>query len=154
RLAQFGPRPVYISADATDRTALQSAADEIKRHHPQIQGLVHAAIVLRDQSLAKMDEEVFKAGLSAKVDVSVRMAQVFGGEPLDFVLFFSSIASFGKAPGQSNYSAGCTFKDAFAQRLAADWRCTVKVINWGYWGSVGVTASDAYRQRMAQQGIG
>jgi acyl carrier protein len=30
----------------------------------------------------------------------------------------------------------------------------VKVINWGYWGEVGVAASDDYRRRMARQGIG
>ena len=42
----------------------------------------------------------------------------FGQEALDFVVFFSSLQSFSKAAGQSNYAAGCTFKDAFASRLA------------------------------------
>jgi hypothetical protein len=88
------------------------------------------------------------------VDVSVRLAQVFGGEGLEFVLFFSSLQSFTKAAGQSNYAAGCTFKDAFAHVLSLHLRCAVKVMNWGYWGSVGVVASQAYRTRMAQQGIG
>jgi polyketide synthase PksM len=30
----------------------------------------------------------------------------------------------------------------------------VKVMNWAYWGGVGVVASDGYRARMAQLGIG
>jgi len=152
-LAQLGPAPLYISADAADESALRLACQEIRQRYGQIHGLIHAAIVLLDQSLARMTEARFRAGLAAKVDVGVRMAQVFGDEALDFVLFFSSIQAFFKAPGQSNYAAGCTFKDAFAQQLARCWRCPVKIINWGYWGSVGVVAAEPYRERMAQAGL-
>ena len=100
-----------------------------------------------------MDEQRFQAALSAKVDISIRLAQIFKNEPLDFVLFFSSMQSFIHAPGQSNYAAGCTFKDAFAHRLAQEWLCTVKVMNWGYWGSVGSVKDSSYRDRMTQAGI-
>ena len=154
RLAVPGPTPLYITADATDRQALHHAYEEIKRRYDQIHGVVHSVIVLSDQSLAKMEEEQFQAVLSAKVDVSVRIAQVFQKEPLDFVLFFSSIIAFVKNPGQSNYASGSTFKDAFAHWLSHQWPCAVKVINWGYWGSLGIVASEAYRQRMTQLGIG
>ncbi|WPS89977.1 SDR family NAD(P)-dependent oxidoreductase [Brevibacillus halotolerans] len=154
RLASLGPEPYYIVADAKDRDALERAYKEIKERFTQIHGIIHSAIVLLDQSLERMDEERFHAGLSAKVDVSVRMAQVFGAEPLDFVLFFSSMNSFLKSSGQSNYVAGCTFKDAFAHQLAREWTCQVKVMNWGYWGSVGIVASDSYQKRMEQAGIG
>jgi acyl transferase domain-containing protein/SAM-dependent methyltransferase len=147
------PAPHYIAADATDRVAMERARDEIKRLHGRIDGVVHAAIVLADRSLAQMDETQFQAALAVKVDASVRLGQVFGGEALDFVLFFSSMQSSLKAPGQSNYAAGCTFKDAFAQQLRGLWPCAVKVINWGYWGSVGIVASPVYRERMAQMGF-
>jgi acyl carrier protein len=110
--------------------------------------------VLLDQSLANMDEQRFQAALATKVEVSVRLAQVFEQEPLDFVLFFSSLNAFTRGAGQSNYAAGCTFEDAFAARLRQDWRCKIKVMNWGYWGNVGVVAEPAYRERMAQAGIG
>ena len=159
RLAKLGPAPLYLSADATDREALQRAYQAIKREHDQIHGVVHAAIVLLDKSLANMDEADFRAGLAAKVDVCVRLAQVFAKEPLDFVLFFSSMTAFSKAAGQSNYAAGCTFKDAFARQLARAWTQPdggplVKVMNWGYWGHVGIVSSRAYQERMAQAGVG
>ncbi|MFS0873157.1 SDR family NAD(P)-dependent oxidoreductase [Paenibacillus xylanilyticus] len=153
-LSKLGPAPHYISADATDRQSLERAYEEIKTRYGQIDGIVHSAIVLADSSLANMEEEQFRASLAAKVDVSVRMAQVFGEESLDFVLIFSSVNTFLKAAGQSNYVAGCTFTDAFARRLAQELPCAVKVMNWGYWGSVGVVASLAYRERMTQEGIG
>jgi NAD(P)-dependent dehydrogenase (short-subunit alcohol dehydrogenase family) len=154
RLAALGPAPLYIAADAADKQALKQAYEEIKQQYSQINGVIHSAIVLLDQSLAKMEEERFQAGLAAKVDVCARMAQVFQKEPLDFVLFFSSMISFTKAAGQSNYASGCTFKDAFAHQLSQEWPCAVKVMNWGYWGSIGVVASKTYRDRMAQAGAG
>jgi amino acid adenylation domain-containing protein len=154
RLAAFGPMPLYIRADATDRRELERARDEVLARFPAIHGVMHAAIALLDKSLVQMDEDRLRAGLVAKVDVSVRMFQVFGDLPLDFMLFFSSLLSFIKAAGQSNYAAGCTFEDAYALHLAARVPYPVKVINWGYWGSVGAVASPRYRERMAQQGVG
>ncbi|MBW5469734.1 SDR family NAD(P)-dependent oxidoreductase [Brevibacillus formosus] len=154
QLASLGPAPHYIEADATERESLQSAYEEIMEQYGKINGVVHSAIVLLDRSLANMDETTFRAGLVPKVEVSVRMSQVFGEEPLDFVLFFSSINSFTKSPGQSNYASGCAFKDAFAHQLAKEWTCAVKVMNWGYWGSVGIVASKGYQERMEQIGIG
>jgi len=61
--------------------------------------------------------------------------------------------SFTRSPGQGNYASGCTFTDAFARQLSQEWPCAVKVINWGYWGSVGSVASDAYRERMTRAGF-
>jgi acyl transferase domain-containing protein/thioesterase domain-containing protein/acyl carrier protein/N-acetylglutamate synthase-like GNAT family acetyltransferase len=153
-LSQHGPSPIYIQADAADQNSLQAAYDKIKQTHGRIHGLVHSAIVLSDQGLANMDENQFQQGLRAKVDVSVRLAQVFQKEPLDFVLFFSAMQSFIKAPGQSNYAAGCTFKDAFAQRLSCDWSCAVKIVNWGYWGTVGIVADPFYKNKMKNAGFG
>ena len=154
RLGRIGPAPDYISADARDLASLRAAHEQIRRRHGSVSGLVHAAILLRDATVAGMSEERFAAALSAKVDVSVRMMQVFGEEPLEFILFFSSLMSFGKAAGQSNYSAGCAFKDAYAQALARERPGKVKTLNWGFWGSVGVVASQAYRARMLNFGLG
>jgi acyl transferase domain-containing protein/NADPH:quinone reductase-like Zn-dependent oxidoreductase/acyl carrier protein/ribosomal protein S18 acetylase RimI-like enzyme len=151
-LAALGPAPVYIRADATDRKSLQSAYQAIKLKHARIHGVVHSAIVLQDESLVNIDEERFRSGLASKLDASVRMAEVFEAEPLDLVLFFSSILAYEKPPGQSNYAAGCTFSDAFAARMNREWNCAVKVVNWGYWGTTGAVASALHRERMGRRG--
>ncbi|WP_313916887.1 SDR family NAD(P)-dependent oxidoreductase, partial [Tahibacter sp.] len=152
-LAQLGPAPLYVRADAADAHALEQAWQQIKARYGRIDGIVHAAIVLMDKSLAGMGEDVFRAALRAKAETSVRLAQIAERESLDFVAFFSSLQSFSPAAGQSNYSAGCTFADAFATLLSRRMSCPVKVMNWGYWGSVGVVASEAYRQRLAKIGL-
>ncbi|MFF4739679.1 SDR family NAD(P)-dependent oxidoreductase [Streptomyces sp. NPDC001262] len=143
----------YISADATDPAALRRAHAEVKSRYGRIDGVIQAALVLRDQTLAAMDEAAFRAALAAKVDASAAMAQVFADEPLDFVLFFSSLQSFSTAAGQSNYAAGCTFADSYAHLLSRQWACPVKVMNWGWWGSIGSAASDFHKQHMARWGL-
>ena len=153
-LGLLGTAPRYIQADATDPAELARAYELIKQSYPRLNGIVHSAIVLRDRTLAKMSEADFCAGLMPKIDLSVRLAQVFAAEPLDFILFFSSIESFLTLPGQSNYAAGCAFKDAFALRLAQERSCRVLIVNWGYWGSVGVVKDEAHRQQVAQLGFG
>ncbi|MFF2945451.1 SDR family NAD(P)-dependent oxidoreductase [Streptomyces niveus] len=143
----------YLTADASDPVTLRRAYDEIKARHGRVHGIVHAALVLRDQSLAGMEEPAFRASVAAKVDTSVTMAEVFAGEPLDFVLFFSSLQSFTSAAGQSNYAAGCAFADAYAHALGRHLDCPVKVMNWGWWGSVGSATSDVHRRSMARWGL-
>jgi acyl transferase domain-containing protein/acyl carrier protein len=152
RLGELGPAPRYVRADATDRASLERAYTEITRTHPVVHGVVNSAIVLLDQSLERMDEDRFRAAVVAKVDVSVRVAQVFRAMPLDFVVVFSSMNSFLKAPGQCNYVAGSVFGDAYAHRLTRELSIPVKVMNWGYWGSVGIVATPEHQRRMNDAG--
>jgi hypothetical protein len=70
------------------------------------------------------------------------------------MLFFSSMNSFMMAPGQSNYVAGSVFEDSFAHSLAGTVSIPTKIMNWGYWGSVGVVATPAHQERMSRAGAG
>ncbi|AOJ03978.1 polyketide synthase [Burkholderia mayonis] len=153
-LAALGPRPSYLRADASDVASLRAARDAVLERFGRIDGIVHTAIVLHDGGLAQQDEAQFSAALNAQVATTTNLASVFGDDTLDFILFFSSLQSAFVAAGQSNYAAGCTFRDAFADWLRTQVRCAVKVVNWGYWGQTGVVASEPYRRRMAALGIG
>ncbi|WP_161497244.1 SDR family NAD(P)-dependent oxidoreductase [Bradyrhizobium nitroreducens] len=153
RLGQFGEAPLYICADAADVAMLEVARDQIRERYGSIHGVVHSALVLNDGSIERLDANDFEAALSAKVDVAVSMAHVFKNERLDFFLVFSSLQSTAKAPGQSNYAAGCTFIDSFSHELRKSGGVPVKLVNWGYWGSVGVVANEQYRQRLAKFGM-
>ncbi|MEH1972440.1 MAG: SDR family NAD(P)-dependent oxidoreductase [Nostoc sp.] len=154
-IANLGPMPRYISADATSQEELQRAYEQIKHEFGSVQGVVHAAVGLFDRSFNDTDEARLRTVLSAKVDVSVRLAQVFHTEDLDFVLFFSSIEALSQSGGLSGYAAGCAFKDAFSQCLASRWNCPVKVIHWGHWAiGTGDRISQASKTRLKQRGIG
>jgi acyl transferase domain-containing protein len=155
RLAAWGPAPCYLQADASDRASLQGVCEQVKQRYGVVHGVVHSALGVLDESLAQMSLERFREVLSSKVQVTVRLAQVFAAEALDFVLFFSSFNSFGKDHGKSGYSAGCAFQDAFAHQLRRECPCAVKVMNWGYWGEVGSGRAlpQSSKNRLAQAGI-
>ena len=153
-LARPGDQARYMQADARDEAALQKAYAGIKQRHAVIHGVIHAAVGLFDQSIADMPEARFRDVCSAKIDLSVRIGRVFQKEPLDFLLFFSSIAAFERNGGMSGYAAGCAFADAYAGALASCWPCTVKVMNWGYWRlGTGDKIPDAFKRRIQQSGM-
>jgi acyl transferase domain-containing protein/ubiquinone/menaquinone biosynthesis C-methylase UbiE len=156
RLSAFGHAPIYISIDAASADDLLRAYREIKKRYSVIHGVIHSAVGVFDQSLAEMPEERFKQGLSAKVNISVRMAQVFRLEPLDFIVFFSSIDSFTTSHGKASYTAGCAFMDAYANQLSRELPSAVKVMNWGYWGDIGAGAvvPETSKHRLARSGVG
>ncbi|WDF48900.1 SDR family NAD(P)-dependent oxidoreductase [Paenibacillus sp. KACC 21273] len=156
RLGQQGIAPLYITADASDLQSLTEAYRMIKQSYSSINGIIHSAVGIMDASLSHMEEDHFQNSLSAKIDISLAMMQVFAKEPLDIVLFFSSMSSFSKPIGQSSYAAGCTFTDTFAHEMRRAFEFPIKVMSWGYWGDIGIAEKvpSAFKQRLIQSGIG
>nr|WP_314464369.1 SDR family NAD(P)-dependent oxidoreductase [uncultured Clostridium sp.] len=154
RLAEYGKEPIYIQADAANLEQLTKGYRRIKELFQRVDGVVHSAMMLHDKSLMNMEEEQFLDGFRTKADICVRICQVFLKEELDFVLFFSSLNSFAKPQGQSNYVAGNVFEDVYAHQLGLRWKNKVKVMNWGYWGSVGTAGTKEYQKMMIRQGLG
>jgi FkbH-like protein len=163
RIRELGGDALYLQAEVTDPEAVAAAVASAKACFGPIQGAVHSAIVLEDKTLANMEEAAFRRALDPKSRGTVSLYRALRDEPLDFFLFFSSINSFQASMGQANYVAGCHFKDAFARALQAQTEAhrgdlasgpKVRVINWGFWGSVGVVASEDYRARLSAEGHG
>ncbi|WP_215451703.1 SDR family NAD(P)-dependent oxidoreductase [Streptomyces sp. ATCC 21386] len=157
RLRRVDPDGTHVSyhrADATDPTALREAVSRTRAAHGALHGVFHATIVLRDRTVATMTEETFRAVLDAKTRTSVALHAALGGlTDLDFVLFLSSAVALSGSAGQGNYAAGSTFQDAFAHHLDGLLDARVAVINWGYWGTVGIVADERHRSRLAATGI-
>ncbi|MEM6601842.1 MAG: SDR family NAD(P)-dependent oxidoreductase, partial [Verrucomicrobiota bacterium] len=153
-ISTYGPSPVYLSCDATDRLSVASAYEQIKHREKAVHGLFHSAIVLDDHALVNMDERDFRKAFDVKSLSSHYLVEGFREEPLDFLCFYSSVQSYMTAPGQSNYAAGCTYQDSYAREVEQELGIPCFTMHWGYWGEVGVVASSAYWTRMSELGIG
>ncbi|MFI8356846.1 SDR family NAD(P)-dependent oxidoreductase [Streptomyces cyaneofuscatus] len=149
---EAGGHAMYVQADASDEASLTAAVAAVNRRFGRIHGAFHSALVLADSRLADMDEAALDAVLAPKARGSVSLARVLRDEPLDFLVLYSSAQSFSGNAGQSNYAAASTFQDAFGSGLAREGR-PVHVVNWGYWGEVGVVAKASYRRRMQAMGV-
>jgi len=154
RIETLGGEVFHAQADAGDMESMREAVSKIKKRFGRIDGVFHSAIVLKDKALYNMDEESFREALDPKVRGSLILYTVLKNEPLDFLAFFSSSESLIVNAGQGNYAAACTFKDSFAHHLSRRLKFPVKIINWGYWGRVGVVAADEYNRRMTSAGYG
>ena len=153
RMESKGAEVIYLLANATNPDQMKAAVAKAKYRFGRINGVIHSAIVLQDKIIRNMDEETFVSALAPKVTATLVLHKVFSEEPIDFMIFFSSIQSFTCNAGQSNYAAGSTFKDAFAHWLDQNMPYDVRVINWGYWGDVGVVSSDDYNKRLTSKGL-
>lgn len=148
-----GGQALYFQADISNYSEMNRALHATKERFGRINGAIHSAIVLKDRLIEFMDETEMQAVLAPKMSGAVTLYHVLRNEDLDLVLFFSSAQSFSGNAGQSNYAAACTFKDAFAHYWRQRGSTPVKIINWGYWGSVGIVATPDYNRKLAEAGL-
>ncbi|HET9528579.1 MAG TPA: SDR family NAD(P)-dependent oxidoreductase [Pyrinomonadaceae bacterium] len=148
-----GANVLYVQADATNPRSLNVAVQKAKQRFGRIDGVIHSAIVLNDMTVESMDEQALRSVLAPKVKGAAALFAALQYEQLDFMLFFSSAQSICGNPGQSNYAAACTFKDAYAHYLRRNVNYPVKILNWGYWGEVGIVATEEHQRRLTSQGI-
>ncbi|QAT84742.1 polyketide synthase [Corallococcus coralloides] len=153
-LESLGAEVLYVPADVSDLAQLRDAYARARARFGAVDGVIHSAIVLKDATLATLEEPVLDEVLGPKVLGTQALFEVFRGAPLDFMLFFSSAESFSCDAGQSNYAAASRFEDAQAALERGRAGFPVVVINWGYWGSVGIVASERYRRELAKRGVG
>jgi acyl transferase domain-containing protein/short-subunit dehydrogenase/acyl carrier protein len=132
-------------ADASSRAALIARL-------PELRGIVHAAGILEDATLAQLRPEQFAAVLAPKFDTAAALDAAF--PDLDFFLLFSSAVSlFGQA-GQATHVAASLGLDALATVRRARGQHAVS-LGWGLWREIGLAADRATLiRRMAQQGLG
>ncbi|MGD6960812.1 SDR family NAD(P)-dependent oxidoreductase [Fictibacillus phosphorivorans] len=149
----IGGKALYIKADITNLYSLREALSKAKNRFGKINGVIHSAIVLKDKTIEFMDEGTMRSVLNPKVRGSAVLYEVFKDENLDFMAFFSSAQSFSGNAGQSNYAASCTFKDSMASYINQQSPYPISILNWGYWGSVGVVSNKEYNKRLAGQGL-
>ncbi|HEX2924898.1 MAG TPA: SDR family NAD(P)-dependent oxidoreductase, partial [Ruminiclostridium sp.] len=152
-IEKAGGKVKYIAADGGNEVQMREAINNIEAEYGRINGVIHSAIVLNDKQIRNMEEDELRKVLWPKVDGSIGLYKAVQGKAIDFMLYLSSVQSFTGMAGQSNYSAACTFKDSYCRYVGSKEAWKARVINWGYWGSVGVVASKEYQKRMSRYGI-
>ncbi|MFJ8504362.1 SDR family NAD(P)-dependent oxidoreductase [Streptomyces avermitilis] len=129
-------------ADVADRDGLTAALAALRRDAGRIAGVVHAAGVLDDATVANLTDERVLRVLAPKVLGTTLLTELIP-EAENLVLFASAAGLLGSA-GQSPYSAANAFLDAWAHHLSRTDRRALS-LDWGAWAGVGMVAESGTR---------
>ncbi|CDO87828.1 sulfolipid-1 biosynthesis phthioceranic/hydroxyphthioceranic acid synthase [Mycobacterium triplex] len=101
-----------------------------------LRGVLHAAAVVVDATLANITDDVVDRDWAPKVYGAWNLHHAAAGQPLDWFCCFSSAAALLGTAGQGAYAAANSWVDAFTW-----WRRSQGLpslaIAWGPWGEVG-----------------
>ena len=132
RLEELGGEVLTVAGDVAAVADVRRAYEAAKERFGPINGVIHAAGVpgmgmMQFKTSADMD-----GVLAPKVAGTLALAEVIGDDPVDFLVLFSSVASWTGALGQADYSSANCFLDAFARSGALP-QTRVVAIGWGEW---------------------
>ncbi|MGA7426127.1 MAG: SDR family NAD(P)-dependent oxidoreductase [Rhodoplanes sp.] len=152
-LRQRGVEVMIFSADIADREQTRKVIATVQSRMGPLRGVMHAAMVLDDAPIERLNEERMWKAMAPKVIGAWNLHTLTLDAPLDFFVSFSSLASVIGNPGQANYVAGNAFLDTLAY-----YRRTLGLpaltINWGVVGEVGhVAGSPQTAQRLERMGL-
>ncbi|MFJ5987028.1 amino acid adenylation domain-containing protein [Lentzea sp. NPDC092896] len=153
-LTALGARVQVAIADVADAGQTARALAEIRAGGP-IVGVVHAAGVLRDSTIATMTDDQLHEVLRGKAGSAVVLDALTAQDPLAFFVLFSSVYGVLGGPGQANYAAANTFLDQLAAWRRQRGRPAISIA-WGLWEQAsGMTGHlrDADLQRLRRNGI-
>jgi amino acid adenylation domain-containing protein len=112
-----------------------------------LRGIIHAAGILEDCVLQRLDASRFAMAMAPKVRGAWLLHRMTANMKLDFFVCFSSSTSILGYGGQGNYAAANAFLDALAHHRRKQ-GLPAHTINWGAWSEVGMSA------RMSQRDLG
>jgi NADP-dependent 3-hydroxy acid dehydrogenase YdfG/acyl carrier protein len=152
-LEQAGAFVVVAQADVSEAEQVARVLFEIEQSLPPLRGIIHAAGVLDDGILQKLDWEHFAKVLAPKVKGAWNLHTLTQKVPLDDFVLFSSAASLLGSPGQANHVAANAFLDALAYYRRSQGLAGLS-INWGAWSDVGAAARRLGGEQMRIKGMG
>jgi len=113
-LEALGARIEYRSLDVSDHVAVSALVSEVVAAHGRLDGVVHAAGVLRDGLVAGKSAADLRAVLAPKVSGLVALDEATRDVALEWLVCFSSITAVWGNVGQADYAAANGFLDSYA----------------------------------------
>lgn len=139
-----------LAADVADWASLEAAMATLSR---PVKGIIHAAGVLDDSTIAQQNAERFHRVMQPKVQGACNLDRLGRELPLDLFVLFSSMTAVTGTVGQANYGAANAYMDALAHYRHSQGLPALS-INWGGWAEIGMAAQmdQAMLNRLAAHG--
>jgi len=141
RIEAAGGEVLALAADVTNRSEMQGVLAAVVARFGRVHGVVHAAGVIDDGLISLKSVERARRVIAVKAKGAIVLDEVFGREPLDFFVVFSSVSSVLGLEGQIDYTAANAFLDAFAEKKAAEGSTLCVSMAWNAWQEIGMAAN-------------
>lgn len=146
RLEATGVTVKTIALDVTDAANIAATLEALDL--PPVRGIVHAAGVLDNRMVRKVDEDSVRTVLAPKVAGAWALHTAFPPGSLDFLVLFSSCGQLLGLPGQATYGAANAFLDALAAH-----RDDTTSLAWTSWRGQGMAADEAVDRELTARGV-
>jgi acyl transferase domain-containing protein/NADPH:quinone reductase-like Zn-dependent oxidoreductase len=155
RLRERGATVTVYAGDVTrssDVERIIAAVDASPM--PALRGVIHAAGLLDDATIGRLDSARFERVAAPKIAGAWNLHVATSKHSLDFFVLFSSVTSFIGSSGQAGYAAANAFLDSLAEHRRAQGLPAIS-IGWGPWSDIGLAAAGEHRgSRLADAGLG
>jgi len=152
-LRRSGANIVYSQTDITNAWQVNKLVQEIVATHGRINGVIHAAGLIRDNFLIKKTEEEIREVMAPKVQGLINLDAATQQLPMDHFILFASVAGVMGNTGQADYAVANAFMNEFAnhrnQLVAAQNRYgNTTAINWPLWKEGGMQVDVSVEEMM------
>jgi 3-oxoacyl-(acyl-carrier-protein) synthase/NAD(P)-dependent dehydrogenase (short-subunit alcohol dehydrogenase family)/acyl carrier protein len=146
-IGTLGGEAIYVTCDVTRREDVKSMMESVRGRYGRIDGIIHAAGVLRDSFLQKKPQEDMRAVISTKVLGALNLDLETASDDLEVFVMFASIAGVMGNVGQTDYAYGNRFLDGFAAWRrdlveAGERRGRTVSIDWPLWAEGGMQVGE------------
>ncbi|HVI49082.1 MAG TPA: SDR family NAD(P)-dependent oxidoreductase, partial [Chitinophaga sp.] len=138
-----GGHASYHAADVSSIVHMKELVAYVQGKWGKINGIIHAAGVLRDALLINKQPEQAMAVLQSKINGVQVLHECMAGISFDFLLLCSSVVSLLGNTGQCDYAYANGYLDGFAswrneEAIAGKCHGHTMVLNWPYWKNGGM----------------
>ncbi|MCF4136419.1 beta-ketoacyl reductase [Streptomyces sp. Tue 6430] len=154
RLEALGATVRVLSLDLSDAEAAAAALTPDALGMPPVRGVVHAAGVLQDQLVDRLDADALAAVMRPKAGGALTLHRLFPPGTLDFLVHFSSCGQYLGLTGQAAYASANAFLDAMAGYDHTLGAVGSMSLAWTSWRGMGMAANAAVDAELQAHGVG
>jgi len=139
-LEAVGAEVMDAAVDVTDLIGMRELVSAAKARFGRLDGVFHAAGVLRDEPILTKTQAQTEDVFAPKVHGTQVLSALLDQEALPLLVLFSSTSTAIAPAGQVDYVAANAYLNAFAEQQEGRPNRRVIAVDWGLWKEVGMAA--------------
>ena len=104
----------WIAVDVSQRDSILKAYSIIQKKYKKITGIINCVGFVNPKTIYQKTNEIIKKTLEVKIKSTVYLDEITAKQPLEWMVYFSSMTGVWGLAGQWDYAAANSFLDGYA----------------------------------------